>query len=162
MLGVDPASTASLTITRDDCLHLSDLELSALQRLGKVVGEKAIFVILATCPPGQHRITAVGFLQKEAKERGREATRAVTARVQPPRQKDVKLDVAKYGGGDKESLLRWFVEIDATIRSGQIHDPEQLGIPIAFHYLERSDIPWQKLRASQVGHCMFRQVRRAK
>ncbi|KAF1321807.1 hypothetical protein FI667_g11753, partial [Globisporangium splendens] len=111
MLGVDPASTASPTITRDDCLHLSDLEWSALQQLGKVVGEKAIFAILATCPPEQHRLTAIGFLQKEAEERGREATRAVAAQVQPPRQKAVKLDVAKYGGGDKEPLLRWFVEI---------------------------------------------------
>ncbi|KAF1320249.1 reverse transcriptase, partial [Globisporangium splendens] len=65
---------------------------------------KAIFAILATCPPEQHRLTAIGFLQKEAEERGREATRAVTAQVQHPRQKDVKLDVAKYGGGDKEPL----------------------------------------------------------
>ncbi|KAF1324319.1 hypothetical protein FI667_g9956, partial [Globisporangium splendens] len=125
MLGVDPASTASPTITRDDCLHLSDLEWSALQRLGKVVGEKAIFAILATCPPEQHRLTAIGFLRREAEERGREATRAVTEQVQPPRQKAVKLDVVKHGGGDKEPLLRWFVEIDAAIRSGQIHDPEQ-------------------------------------
>ncbi|KAF1331713.1 reverse transcriptase, partial [Globisporangium splendens] len=60
-----------------------------------------------------------------AEERGREATGAVAAQVQPPRQKAVKLDIAKYGGGDKEPLLRWFVEIDAAIRSGQIHDPEQ-------------------------------------
>ncbi|KAF1327759.1 reverse transcriptase, partial [Globisporangium splendens] len=125
MLGVDPASTASPTITWDDCLHLSDLEWSALQRLGKVVGEKSIFAILATFPPEQHRLAATGFLQKEAEERGRGATRAVAAQVQPPRQKAVKLDVAKYGGGDKEPLLRWFVEIDAAIRSGQIHDPEQ-------------------------------------
>uniref|UniRef100_K3XC68 Retrotransposon gag domain-containing protein n=1 Tax=Globisporangium ultimum (strain ATCC 200006 / CBS 805.95 / DAOM BR144) TaxID=431595 RepID=K3XC68_GLOUD len=125
MMGVDPASTASSTITQDDCPHLSDLKWSTLQRLGKVVGEKAIFAILATCPPEQHRLTAIGFLQKEAEERGREATSAVTAQVQPPRQKAVKLDVARYGGGDKEPLLRWFVEIDAAIRSGQMYDPEQ-------------------------------------
>ncbi|KAF1316105.1 reverse transcriptase, partial [Globisporangium splendens] len=81
MLGVDPASTASPTITQDDCLHLSDLEWSAVQRLGKVVGEKGIFAILATCPPEQHRLTAIGFVQKEAEERGREATRAVAAQV---------------------------------------------------------------------------------
>ncbi|KAF1317047.1 Membrane protein, partial [Globisporangium splendens] len=106
MLGVDPVSTASPAITRDDCLHLSDLEWSALQLLGKVVGEMAIFAILATCPPEQHRLATIGFLQKEAKERGREATRAVTAQVQPPRQKALQLDVAKYDGGDKEPLLR--------------------------------------------------------
>ncbi|KAF1327267.1 reverse transcriptase, partial [Globisporangium splendens] len=97
----------------------------ARQSRGMVVGENAIFAILATCPPEQHRLTAIGFLQKEAEERGREATRAVTAQVQPPRQKAVKLDVAKHGGGGNEPLLRWFVEIDAAIRSGQIHDPEQ-------------------------------------
>uniref|UniRef100_K3WNC6 Uncharacterized protein n=1 Tax=Globisporangium ultimum (strain ATCC 200006 / CBS 805.95 / DAOM BR144) TaxID=431595 RepID=K3WNC6_GLOUD len=79
MMGVDPASTASSTITQDDCPHWSDLEWSALQRLGKVVGEKVIFAILATCPPEQDRLTAIGFMQKEAEERGREATSAVTA-----------------------------------------------------------------------------------
>ncbi|KAF1330198.1 hypothetical protein FI667_g5392, partial [Globisporangium splendens] len=110
MLGVDPAPTASPTITRGDCLHLSDLGWSALQRLGKVVGEKSVFAILATCQPEQHRLMETWFLQKEVEERGREATCAVTARC---------------GGGDKEPLLRWFVEIDAAIRSEQIHDSEQ-------------------------------------
>ncbi|KAF1328289.1 hypothetical protein FI667_g6880, partial [Globisporangium splendens] len=152
MMRVNPASTASSTTTRDDCPHLSDLEWSALQRLGKVVDEKAIFAILATCPPEQHRLTAIGFLQKEAKERGREATRAVTAQVQPPRQKAVKLDVAKYGGGDKEPLLRWFVEIDAAIRTGQMYDPEQQ-VDFAMSKLAGRAKSWAFGRRMAGHHC---------
>ncbi|KAF1313193.1 reverse transcriptase, partial [Globisporangium splendens] len=152
MLGVDPASTASPTITRDDCLHLSNLEWSALQRLGKVVGENALFAILATCPPEQHRLTAIGFLQKEAEDRGRETTRAVAAQVQPPRLKAVKFDVAKYGGGDKEPLLRWFVEIDAAIRSGQIHDPEQQ-VDFAMSKLAGRAKSWAFGRRMADHHC---------
>ncbi|KAF1315167.1 hypothetical protein FI667_g16212, partial [Globisporangium splendens] len=87
--------------------------------------KKAVFAILATLSQDQHRLTAIGFLQKEAEDRGREATHAAPAQVQFPRQKPVRLEVAKYGGGDNEPLLRWFVEIDAAIRSGQIYDPEQ-------------------------------------
>ncbi|KAF1322236.1 reverse transcriptase, partial [Globisporangium splendens] len=109
MMNLEPAETASATISREDCLHLSDLEWSAFQRMRTIIGEKAVFAILATLSQDQHRLTAIGFLQKEAEDRGREATRAV----------------AKYGGGDNEPLLRWFVEIDAAIRSGQIYDPEQ-------------------------------------
>ncbi|KAF1316451.1 Membrane protein, partial [Globisporangium splendens] len=107
MLGVDPAPTASPTITRGDYLHLSDLEWSALQRLGNVVGGKAISAILATSPPEQHHPTAIGFLQKEAEKRGRKQPAHVLRR------------------GDWKPLLRLFDEIDAAIRSGQIHDPEQ-------------------------------------
>ncbi|KAF1336587.1 Pol protein, partial [Globisporangium splendens] len=125
MMNLEPAETASATISREDCLHLSDLEWSAFQRMRTIIGEKAVFAILATLSQDQHRLTAIGFLQKEAEDRGREATRAAPAQVQFPRQKPVRLEVAKYGGGDNEPLLRWFVEIDAAIRSGQIYDPEQ-------------------------------------
>ncbi|KAF1313449.1 reverse transcriptase, partial [Globisporangium splendens] len=125
MMNLEPAETASATINREDCLHLSDLEWSAFQRMRTIIGEKAVFAILATLSQDQHRLTAIGFLQKEAEDRGREATRAAPAQVQFPRQKPVRLEVAKYGGGDNEPLLRWFVEIDAAIRSGQIYDPEQ-------------------------------------
>ncbi|KAF1319498.1 Pol protein, partial [Globisporangium splendens] len=125
MMNLEPAETASATINREDCLHLSDLEWSAFQRMRTIIGEKAVFAILATLSQDQHRLTAIGFLQKEAEDRGREATRAASAQVQFPRQKPVRLEVAKYGGGDNEPLLRWFVEINAAIRSGQIYDPEQ-------------------------------------
>ncbi|KAF1334651.1 reverse transcriptase, partial [Globisporangium splendens] len=125
MMNLEPAETASATINREDCLHLSDLEWSAFQRMRTIIGEKAVFAILATLSQDQHRLTAIGFLQKEAEDRGREATRAAPAQVQFPRQKPVRLEVAKYGGGDNEPLLRWFVEIDVAIRSGQIYDPEQ-------------------------------------
>ncbi|KAF1334277.1 reverse transcriptase, partial [Globisporangium splendens] len=125
MMNLEPAETASATINREDCLHLSDLEWSAFQRMRTIIGEKTVFAILATLSQDQHRLTAIGFLQKEAEDRGREATHAAPAQVQFPRQKPVRLEVAKYGGGDNEPLLRWFVEIDAAIRSGQIYDPEQ-------------------------------------
>ncbi|KAF1328976.1 reverse transcriptase, partial [Globisporangium splendens] len=125
MMNLEPAETASATINREDYLHLSDLEWSAFQRMRTIIGEKAVFAILATLSQDQHRLTAIGFLQKEAEDRGREATRAAPAQVQFPRQKPVRLEVAKCGGGDNEPLLRWFVEIDAAIRSGQIYDPEQ-------------------------------------
>ncbi|KAF1334714.1 reverse transcriptase, partial [Globisporangium splendens] len=125
IVNLEPAETASATINREDCLHLSDLEWSAFQRMRTIIGEKAVFAILATLSQDQHRLTAIGFLQKEAEDRGREATRAAPAQVQFPRQKPVRLEVAKYGGGDNKPLLRWFVEIDAVIRSGQIYDPEQ-------------------------------------
>ncbi|KAF1316959.1 hypothetical protein FI667_g15119, partial [Globisporangium splendens] len=105
VMNVESAEPAIPTINREDCPHLSDLEWSAFQRMGVIIGEKAVFAILATCPQDQHRLTAIGFLQKEAEDRGREATRAVPAQVQFPRQKAVTLEVAKYGGGDNEPLL---------------------------------------------------------
>ncbi|KAF1330949.1 Membrane protein, partial [Globisporangium splendens] len=96
-----------------------------------------MFAILATCPPEQHRLTAIGFLQKEAEDRGREATRAVTA---------------QYGGGDNEPLLRWFVEIDAAIRSGQIHDPEQQ-VDFAMSKLAGRAKSWAFGRRMADHHC---------
>ncbi|KAF1333660.1 Pol protein, partial [Globisporangium splendens] len=151
-LGIDPALTASPTITRNDCLHLSDLEWSAFQRMRTIIGEKAVFAIIATLSQDQHRLTAIGSLLKEAEERGREATRAVTAQVQFPRQKPVRLEVAKYGGGDKEPLLRWFVEIDAAIRSGQIHDPEQQ-VDFAMSKLAGRAKSWTFGRRMAGHHC---------
>ncbi|KAF1316235.1 reverse transcriptase, partial [Globisporangium splendens] len=134
MLGVDPASTASPTITRDGCLHLSGLEWSALQRLGKVVGEKAIFAILATCRRSSIASQRLGSCRRRQKT------------------KAVKLDVAKYGGGDKEPLLRWFVEIDAAIRSGQIHDPEQQ-VDFAMSKLAGRAKSWAFGRRMADHHC---------
>ncbi|KAF1332102.1 reverse transcriptase, partial [Globisporangium splendens] len=141
MMNLEPAETASATINREDCLHLSDLEWSAFQRMRTIIGEKAVFAILPTLSQDQHRLTAIGFLQKEAEDRGREATRAAPAQVQFPRQKPVRLEVAKYGGGDNEPLLRWFVEIDAAIRSGQIYDPEQQ-VDFAMSKLARRAKSW--------------------
>ncbi|KAF1315199.1 reverse transcriptase, partial [Globisporangium splendens] len=66
--------------------------------------------------------------------------------------KAVKLGVAKYGGGDKEPLLRWFVEIDAAIRSGQIHDPEQQ-VDFAMSKLAERAKSWAFGRRMADHHC---------
>jgi Retrotransposon gag protein len=51
----------------------------------------------------------------------------VEQRVAPPspsHNRTLKLDVSKYSGSDKESLLRWLVELEAAIRARNITDPQ--------------------------------------
>ena len=40
------------------------------------------------------------------------------------RPETVKIDISKYKGADEDSLLRWFVELDDSIRARHIVDEE--------------------------------------
>jgi len=42
----------------------------------------------------------------------------------PSHNRALKLDVAKYSGSDKESLLRWLVELEAALQARQITTPQ--------------------------------------
>lgn len=51
----------------------------------------------------------------------------VEQRVAPPspsHNRTLKLDVAKYSGSDKESLLRWLVELEAALQARNLTSPQ--------------------------------------
>ncbi|KAF1318312.1 reverse transcriptase, partial [Globisporangium splendens] len=89
--------------------------------MGVIIGEKAGSPSL----PPVRRTNIASRRSGSCRKRWKTVEEKQTAQVQFPRQKAVTLEVAKYGGGDNEPLLRWFVEIDAAIRSGHIYDQEQ-------------------------------------
>ena len=47
-----------------------------------------------------------------------------TAPPSPSRNQSLKLDVSKYSGSDKESLLRWLVELEAALQARNLTNPQ--------------------------------------
>jgi Retrotransposon gag protein len=68
----------------------------------------------------------------------------VEQRVAPPspsHNRALKLDVAKYSGSDKESLLRWLVELEAALQARNLTSP-QLQVAFAMSCLAGRAKTW--------------------
>ncbi|GMF50329.1 unnamed protein product [Phytophthora fragariaefolia] len=106
-----PCTTAT-HVAREDCPHLADPELEALQRLSTVIGNAAVATMLRTLSPTEQHGVAMGFIMKEQRE---VAAHATVSTPSTPRVEYLKLHVNSYVGREVEPLLRWLVEVDTTI-----------------------------------------------
>ncbi|KAG2986549.1 hypothetical protein PC120_g23811 [Phytophthora cactorum] len=91
-------SESATHIARADCLHLSDPEWEACQRLATVIGKTV-----------EQRDAAA-------------ATTTTTSSGTTPRVQSLKLYVSNYVGKEGEPLLRWIVEVDTAIAARRIFD----------------------------------------
>jgi hypothetical protein len=64
-----------------------------------------------------------------------------TAPPSPSHTRALKLDVAKYSGSDKESLLRWLVELEASLQARNLTSP-QLQVAFAMSCLAGRAKTW--------------------
>ena len=125
-----------------DFPHLSSDEWSAVLRMTSSSGAKAVGAMLTTLNPMDQRESIFTFVQREVAEAKRAAdeTRQQNAELRqqlaqlssqrqqivvdrPPHVDSLKIDVAKYRGGENESLLRWLVELEASIGARNIREP---------------------------------------
>ncbi|KAF1316099.1 reverse transcriptase, partial [Globisporangium splendens] len=118
-LGPGVPETVELTI--EGFPHLSSHEWMAFERMRLVLGEDVVINMLRTFSPNDQKNVAVDFVHNEVAATQKQiATPVSSARVVP-----LKLDVSAYKGGEREPLLRWFVELDAAIDALQLHNQHQ-------------------------------------
>jgi hypothetical protein len=119
-----PADPQTTQLRADAFPHLTDVEWEAFQRMRAVIGDDSVINILMTTSAENQRMSALGFMNNEITSAGQRATPGHSTRSTP-----LKIDVAKYKGGENEPLLRWFVELDAAVEARQLKDE---GLRIAF------------------------------
>lgn len=130
--------------------HLSDEEWYAVNRMVEATGPDPVGSMLTMLSEAAQHASLFAFCQREAAEARRHAdeARQQSAELQqqlmellnrPPPQpvvveverqapttsrvETLKFDVAKYSGSEKESLLRWLVELEASINARGIANP---------------------------------------
>jgi hypothetical protein len=118
-MGVEP-SIGTHTITREACMHLSDAEWSAFQRLASIIGERSVAAMLRSQTQDQHLAAIRGFMLNELEKSQQKHTASVGDGA---RGASVKLSVPPYHGRKNEPLLRWFVELEDSIALRRITDP---------------------------------------
>lgn len=106
----------TLKLKRVDYPHLSDLEWEALGRLITRIGTTAVHSILTILSAEKQKNTIFEALNAEQLELSREVSRG--------RAPTLKVDISKYSGDPKESVLRWFVELDAAITARGIRSDD--------------------------------------
>jgi hypothetical protein len=99
-----------------DYSHFSNEEWSYVETLAIMLGPAATDSLLNNTPISEQLAAIRSFMLRE--------TRA------PPSQhassvKPLKIDVSKYSGSEKDSLPRWFLELDMAIAARQITDNSQ-------------------------------------
>ena len=85
-----------------------------------------------------------------------------TAPPSPSRRQELKLDVSKYSGSDGESLLRWFVELEAALQARNLSNP-QLQVAFAMSCLAGRAKTWAFGRRLADSECFgtYQQFRAA-
>lgn len=106
-ISVDETTTQ---LTEDAFPYLSHAEWEAFQRMRSVIGDAAVINVLTTTSEQEQKATVIEFMNHENITAGQSATPGRLIRTSP-----LKIDVSKYKGGENEPLLRWFVELDATV-----------------------------------------------
>uniref|UniRef100_K3WX10 Retrotransposon gag domain-containing protein n=1 Tax=Globisporangium ultimum (strain ATCC 200006 / CBS 805.95 / DAOM BR144) TaxID=431595 RepID=K3WX10_GLOUD len=93
----------------------------AFERMKLVLGEDTVVNMLQTFSPNDQKNAAINFMHSEITATQKQITTPVSSnRVVP-----LKLDVSTYKGGEREPLLRWFVESNAAIDARQPHNHHQ-------------------------------------
>ena len=117
-----PYAAAPQELLIDDFPHLSLAEWMAFERMRRVLGENIVCTMLRTFSPNDQKNAAISFMHEEIT--GTQRQSAATP-VSQNRVVSLKLDVSTYKGGEREPLLRWFVELDAAIDARQLRDEHQ-------------------------------------
>ncbi|KAG2781020.1 hypothetical protein PC129_g16669 [Phytophthora cactorum] len=114
-------SESAMHVARADCPHMSDPEWEALQRLGTVIGEATVAMMLRKLSPTEQHGVALGFIVKVQRDAA-VATTTTASSGTTPRVQALKLHVSNYVGKEGEPLLRWLVEVDTAIATRRIFD----------------------------------------
>ena len=116
-----------------DYPHFSEDDWRILMRMARIIGPEATAGLLDRSSPDAQLAAVRGF----ALETQSSAERVVVTpspppqviHVQPPSPvagtRPLKVDVSWYSGHEKESLPRWFLQLDMAIRARQITDATQ-------------------------------------
>lgn len=142
------AAMQQANMPREAFEELTESEYSALVRMAQSHGIEV--VVRSFCPLAHdaRHATLAAFVQHEllvAQERigaleteaAQQAARPVALRKPAP----IKVDVAKYGGRENESLPRWLVELDAAIDARGI-DEEKFKVAYAMSCLAGRAKTW--------------------
>lgn len=114
---------------RETYMHLSDLEWEALDRMARSVGSDTISVMLGHMSHDAQHASIARFIQSElniAQHHIAAMVRQSEVLGQQPQRKShldtLKVEVARFKGVTGESLLRWFVELEAAMTARRIEE----------------------------------------
>lgn len=108
-----PVSSSPSGLELANFPHLSQIEWDALLRLSNVIGAGPVKMLLRNGSEIEQRSAALGFMQQEI---------SANSSAKMPKMDSLKVEVSTYKGEEKESLLRWLVELDAGIDARAISD----------------------------------------
>ncbi len=140
-------------------MHLSNLEWDALGRMSASVGSDAIEAMLGHMSSDAQHASIARFIQNElniAQHHIAEMARQSQAMGQQNQRRShvdtLKVDVAKFKGVTGESLLRWFVELEAAMTARRIEEPS-LRVTFAMSNLDGRAKTWAFGRRMGDSYC---------
>ena len=158
-MGMLDEAEASRSVTRDDFLHLSDVEWATVERMCSTVGAPAVSAMLLGLGPDEQHAAVAKYMAAEleraqadiaALHQHRNAAAGGSTYTRRPGT--LKLEVSKFRGVEGDSLLTWFVEVDDAIEALRIEE-ESMKIKFGMSHLEGSARAWSlrlKLHDSNV------------
>uniref|UniRef100_A0AAV1V9B1 Retrotransposon gag domain-containing protein n=1 Tax=Peronospora matthiolae TaxID=2874970 RepID=A0AAV1V9B1_9STRA len=122
----------SFNVTREGYSHLSDSEWKVVGRMSVLMGEPAISGMLESLNVDEQHATFNKFLQGELAVKQQKIAllqqqgshQSMGGPTHMRRTEPLKIDISRYKGTDKDSLLRWSVELDDAIRARHVEGDE--------------------------------------
>uniref|UniRef100_A0AAV1TQA5 Uncharacterized protein n=1 Tax=Peronospora matthiolae TaxID=2874970 RepID=A0AAV1TQA5_9STRA len=119
-------------VTREGYSHLSDLKWEVVGRMSVLMNEPAINGMLESLNRDRQHAAINKFLQWElvvkrqkiALLQQQDSHQSMGWPTHMRRPGTLKIDISRYKGTDEDSLLRWSVELDDTIRARHIEGDE--------------------------------------
>ena len=140
-MGMLDEAEASRSVTRDDFLHLSDVEWATVERMCSTVGAPAVSAMLLGLGPDEQHAAVAKYMAAEleraqadiaALHQHRNAAAGGSTYTRRPGT--LKLEVSKFRGVEGDSLLTWFVEVDDAIEALRIEE-ESMKIKFGMSHL---------------------------
>ena len=129
--------------TRDDFLHLSDLEWSAVQRMAETIGNPAVGAMLLSLSKDEQHATIAKFIQHELDEVKRKLTllqEQGSQQVELLREQGAQqADLLMQQGAQQSELLRQQQASAVAAGSTYTHRPESLKIDVSKYKAVESD-----------------------
>lgn len=140
-IGMLDEEEASRSVTRDDFLHLSDVEWATVERMCSTVGAPAVSAMLLGLGPDEQHAAVAKYMATEL-ERAQadiaalhqQRNAAAGGSTYTRRPGTLKLEVSKFRGVEGDSLLTWFVEVDDAIEALRIEE-ESMKIKFGMSHL---------------------------
>uniref|UniRef100_A0AAV1TR17 Retrotransposon gag domain-containing protein n=1 Tax=Peronospora matthiolae TaxID=2874970 RepID=A0AAV1TR17_9STRA len=148
----DDDNDLSFYATREGYYHWSDVDWDAVEQMGSIMGIHAVSVMLEALNREAQHATIAKFIQNELdaerekvallhqqgsqqselfREQGaqqfellRQQQAAAGGSMHSRRPETLNIYISKYRGVEEDSLLRWFVELDDTMKARRIDDEE--------------------------------------
>jgi Retrotransposon gag protein len=139
--------------TRESCKHLSDLEWAALERMSMSIGTAGVGALLKTLSHDAQHASIAQFIQNELDAAQLQVSElSERAAGRKPRVETLKVDVSKFRGAAGESLLRWFVELEAAMIARCI-ESDSMQVTFAMSHLAGRAKTWAFGRKMANANC---------